>query len=623
MISVIENTRTHNYEISFKYDPALIEHIKQVPGRRWVPETKIWTIPSDKLGWFINEIRDTKYESQVVIYSSEKLNKNEMLESTSYIPDIDISKVPFYICKGSKPYQHQLDTLKFAIDRYNRGNHNGFILADEPGLGKTASAMNIALYGREHWGFQHCLIICCVNGAKYNWVSDIIKHTDGKETPYLIGSRLKRDGVSLRKTVSNQARVDDMLCGRKYGIKDGTPLPFFLVVNIEAFRYHIGKVYPFADAITKWINDGLINMVVLDEVHKNMSPSSAQGKRINKIKQDATRNIMWMPMTGTPITNKPTDVYLPLKLVNGHNYTNYHKWCENFCVYGGYGGHDIVSYKNIDKLKQMLQDNMLRRLKDEVLDLPPKLQITEYVENTSYQNRLYNDVADELIANEYDILNSFNPLTKFLRLRQVNGSPEIIDESIVPLIGTPKYLAKNAKLVKAIDIVSDILERGEKVIIFSNWVEPLKTLYKYVSRMSKVCCVIGSMDVAEREKHKQVFNSNPDYKIMLGTIGAMGTSHTLTASNNVIFFDEPWTPADKLQSEDRVHRIGATKAINIYTIISVDTVDDRVHDILYEKSTMSNYIVDDKLDLHNNPALLSYIMQDSLKRKGEDDEEVY
>lgn len=94
-------------------------------------------------------------------------------------------------------------------------------------------------------------------------------------------------------------------------------------------------------------------------------------------------------------------------------------------------------------------------------------------------------------------------------------------------------------------------------------------------------------------------------------------------SNNVIFFDEPWTPADKLQSEDRVHRIGATKAINIYTIISVDTVDDRVHDILYEKSTMSNYIVDDKLDLHNNPALLSYIMQDSLKRKGEDDEEVY
>lgn len=611
MISVIENSNTHTYDIKSKYDPKLIEHIKSVPGRRWIPENKVWSIPIDKLGWLVKSLKDTEYESQIVIYSSEKLNENAILESTASIPNIDISKVPFYIEQGSTPYQHQLDTLKFAIDRYNKGNHSGFILADEPGLGKTASAMNVALYGREHWGFKHCLVISCVNGAKYNWISDIEKHTNGAEKPYLIGSRLRKNGTTLRRNTGNKERVQDLVCGCKYGIDGGEPLPYFLVINIEAFRYHIGKVYPFVDQIIRWINNGWLDMIVLDEVHKNMSPSSLQGKQINKIKQKIQREIMWIPMTGTPITNKPTDVYMPLKLINGHSFTNYYMWCQNYCIYGGYGDHEIIAYKNIEQLKDLLQDNMLRRLKAEVLDLPPKIQITEYVENTLYQEKLYNQVVNDILNTQDQILNSMNPLTKLLRLRQVNGSPELFDETLI--VGTSDYLVKNAKMQKTVELVKDIVSRGEKVIVFSNWIEPLKTLYKYVSNISKVCCIIGTMDITEREKHKKVFNKNDEYKIMLGTIGAMGVSHTLTASNNVIFYDEPYTPADKLQSEDRVHRIGATKTINIYTVITADTIDDRVHEILYTKSAMSNYIVDNKLDLHNNPGLLSYLLSDSIK----------
>ena len=611
MISIVENPDNHTYDIKSKYDPALIEYIKQVPGRRWNPESKVWSIPSDKLGWLVKSVSGTKYEAQIVIYSSERLNENAKLGAMSDIPDIDISKVPFYIKQGAKPYPHQIDTLKYAIDRYNQGNHSGFILADEPGLGKTASAMNVALYGREHWGFKHCLIISCVNSAKYNWISDIADHTDGKEIPYLIGERLKKN-KTIRRNTGNKERVEDLVTRCKYGIRNGDPLPYFLVVNIEAIRYRIGRTYPFADQIIEWINRGDLNMIVLDEVHKNTSPSSLQGKQLSRIKQKIQKDIMWLPMTGTPITNKPTDVYLPLKLINGHAYNNYYLWCQNYCVYGGFGDHEIVAYKNIEQLKSMLQGNMLRRLKVDVLkDLPPKLPFIEYVENTPYQEKLYAQVLNDVLKVQDEILGSMNPLTKLLRLRQVNGSPELIDENLS--INSPDYITKNAKLQKTLEIVKSVIARKEKVVIFSEWVQPLKTLYKYVSKLTKVCCVVGTMSVEDREKHKKVFMENPDYKVMLGTIGAMGTSHTLTSANNVIFYDEPYTPADKLQAEDRVHRIGASKSINIYTLITADTIDHRVHEILYTKSAMSDYIVDDKLDLHNNPELLRYLLSDSTK----------
>ena len=116
-----------------------------------------------------------------------------------------------------------------------------------------------------------------------------------------------------------------------------------------------------------------LQMIPIDEVHKNMSPKSTQGKLILEIKKKTGNSIEWIPMTGTPIVNKPTDVYTPLRLVNGHSIKSYWHWCQQFCIFGGYGGHDIMAYKNIPFLKNMLQNNMLRRLKKDVLNLPPKI----------------------------------------------------------------------------------------------------------------------------------------------------------------------------------------------------------------------------------------------------------
>lgn len=595
------------YEIIFPYDPILIDIVKTVPGRRWVPDKKKWTVPSDKIGFLISAIRDTEYDGSLSVYSEEHINENASLDATDNIPDIDVSWWPFYVHEGEHPFKHQIDFMKYALYRHQIGKHGGFLLCDEQGLGKTIESMNLAMYGKQYRNYKHCLIICCVNSSKYNWYEDIQYHTNGQEKPYILGSRLKKDKISINYDAGNSARLDDLVTGKMYGQANGQDLPYFIIVNIEAIRYSVGKRYMITEQIINLINAGYIDMIIVDEIHKNASPSSQQGKQLIKMKEKSKRLVEWLPLTGTPITSKPTDVYLPLKLVGGHNYSNHYMWCKQFCIYGGYGDHDIVGYKNIAYLKSMLQGNMIRRLKKDCLDLPSKIKYTEYVDNTPYQNRLQAQVrvyAEEAIRNSPQnmqaALSRAMYMKLFLMYRQVNGSPELIDETIRI---DDQYYRKNAKLVRLMELLGTIVdERHEKVIIYSNWVEPLRTLYKFVSKKYKVCCYTGTMKTDAREKHKRVFMNNPEYPIMMGTVGALGTSHTLTAANNVIFYDEPWNPSDRDQAEDRIHRIGAdvNKSINIYTILSKDTVDDSVHKILSTKEGLSNYIVDNKLDFSND-----------------------
>lgn len=605
MIQISQNNDV--YEIRSKYDPTFIEIIKSIPGRRWLPNSKVWTIPLDKLGFLLNAVVGTDYEDALQIDSNEYLGVNQTFDKTKTIPDVDISKVKFYVEDGKELYQHQKDTMKYALYRDQTGRHSGFLLGDQPGLGKTLSVMNLALHRKLTRKDKHCLVICCINTAKYNWYEDIIKHTNGEQVPYLIGTRKNRKGVeSIR---GSKEKLDDLLTLKKYGQKkNGEKLPYFLIINIEAIRYKEGRKYPIADRIIELVNEGKINMIAVDEIHKNCSPTSNQGKQVLKIKKQTGKKVEWIPMTGTPITKSPLDCFLPFRLIDAHDYSSFYLWSQNFCVYGGFGGHEVIGYKNMPQLKAMVQGNMLRRLKKDVLDLPPKIHITEYVENTPYQQRLYAQVRGDMLAQKGVLQASMNPLAQFIRLRQVNGYPEVIDKNLSP--NAKDYLSKNAKMKRILEIIDLHVSQGEKVVVYSNWVEPLRTLYKYVSKKYKTCCYTGTMSDADKEKNKRVFTTNPEYMVMLGTIGALGTSHTLTVAHVEIFFDEPWNATDKEQAEDRCHRISATEPLMIYTMLTTGTVDDRVHNIVYTKDGIAKYIVDDDLDFKKHPELFDLLLSE-------------
>lgn len=773
------------YILRFRYDPQLIQLVKNVPGRQWHKDKKYWSIPRAHLGWLINEVKGTPYEHALQIQSEEHIDENASIDPTDpdAIPDIDISDVDLYVKEGSSLYNHQLAFLKYAKNKCK----DGFILADDMGCitgdaiitvldynkivklsleqvydlylrkykyvygiqplsvlcyrdddnsgftfndvqkvkysgekavfklqlsngcsikatadhemltdhgyveldklhageniitnkgygeaiklsdgttksvyhgyaqvvsitdvgvrpvydivmknpyrnfvandivvhncGKTLEVINYALYQRKRYGYKHCLIVACVNLAKYSWQEDIRKHTNGAEQGYILGTRLKRDGTPKLNTTGND-KVEDITTGHMYGDPSAPELPYFIITNIEALgRTKVGKIFTLEESLIHMINAEQLNLIALDECHKNMSPQSTQGKVILDMKKRTGRYAQWIPMTGTPIKNKPTDVFTPLKLVNGHEFKSFYLWSREFCIFGGYGDHQIVGYKNIPLLKELLQGHMIRRMKSEVLDLPPKIYYTEYVENTPYQWTLYNLIRDDLEEHREEILSSTNPLAAMLRLRQVNGSPEVArahlflpDNALLcPTEANEDYLKYNAKMKRLLELVDEILERDEKVVIFSNWAEPLRMIYRFVSQRCKTCCYVGSMSEEDREKHKRVFVNNPEYKAIVGTIGAMGVSVTLTVATNVIFYDDCWTPADKTQAEDRCNRIGSTEPLKVYTLLSKYTVDERVYEILEEKRGISDFIVDGKLNLKKNPRLFDFLLGNRIK----------
>lgn len=176
---------------------------------------------------------------------------------------------------------------------------------------------------------------------------------------------------------------------------------------------------------------------------------------------------------------------------------------------------------------------------------------------------------------------SSNPLSQLIRLRQATGYTGILSSTI----------EESAKLDRLEEIVEDIIADGEKVIIFSNWTnitdEVEKRLQKY-----RPLVITGSTPENERDFCVKQFQGEDDKKVIIGTIGAMGTGLTLTSANNVIFLDEPWNMALREQAEDRAHRIGQNKTVNIYFLLTKDTIDERIHTIVEDKGEVSDYIVD-------------------------------
>ena len=115
------------------------------------------------------------------------------------------------------------------------------------------------------------------------------------------------------------------------------------------------------------------------------------------------------------------------------------------------------------------------------------------------------------------------------------------------------------------------------------------------------------MKQEDREKDKQTFINDPSYPVMMGTVGALGVSHTLTVANNVIFYDLPWNPATMEQAEDRCHRTGTTSTVNVYSIITKYTVDEKVYKLIQDKDGISKFIVDNQLSFKQHPELFDIL----------------
>lgn len=521
------------------YNSNILDVIHSFQTRYYHRNSKLWEC---KIDYFPIILDKLKFEDiQICGEVPKKFEK--------YLKMLDIydEQDADYLSR-TKPFEHQMDSFKYAL------THNKFLLGDEQGLGKTKQALDIAV-ARKH-KMRHCLIVCGVNNLKWNWYKEVEIHTN--EKAHILGSRVNRKG----KTVigSSAERLADLK-----QIHD----EYFLITNIETLRDK-----SIQSQIKKMCSDGIIGMTIIDEIHKCKNSQSKQGKAIH-----CCCSYYRLALTGTPLMNNPVDLYNVLKWLEVENHSlTYFK--NLYCEMGGFGGYEIIGYKNLDQLENSLNKNMLRRRKEEVLDLPPKIYTDELLDLDSSQDKLYRDVTNQIIEDIDRIMLLPNPLTELIRLRQVTSNPNIL---------TSKNIT-NVKYDRILDILESITD---KVIIFSNWTKVINPLYIKLSSLGyNPALVTGESKDPIVEMNK--FQSDNTCKVILGTTPALGTGYTLTAANTVIFIDEPWSKAIKDQAEDRCHRIGTKGTVNIITLICKDTIDERIHQIIKDKGELSDRIVDGK-----------------------------
>lgn len=537
---------------SSSYNPKLVNIFRNLQIRYYDPDTKKWEIPVDSLENLCRELTENKFDYI--------LEDNGLLNSQTIIPDTYKFK--------TKPFKHQLDAIEYGL------NIDKWLLGDSMGLGKSKVAIDIACIKKQTEGYKHCLIICGVNGLKWNWVKEIETHSN--EECYLLGQKQGKDGIRIGSTADKLNDIRNLK----------TISAYFIITNIETFRDQ-----ECALEMRKNVLNKELEMIVLDEAHVCKNPSSQQGKGVLKLSAKTM-----IAMTGTPLMNNPMDLFFILKWL-GYEKHSFYQFKNYHCVMGGYGGYEIIGYRHLEELQDTLSSIMLRRLKEDVFDLPEKTYINEYVELTPKQKQLYKEVRQDIVMNIDKIVMSNNPLTELIRLRQVTGYPGIISSTV----------NDSAKLDRLEELVDEAISNGQKVVIFSNWTQMTLPIYTRLAKKYQGAYITGEVNDVQRQLAVDGFQNNDIVKFIVGTIGAMGTGITLTAGTVEIFIDEPWTMAAKEQAVDRCHRIGTKNNVTIYTLLAKDTIDERIHEIVEKKGFMADAIVDNKIVI-DKKELINYLI---------------
>lgn len=545
--------------ITFPYDNEIISVIRTFSQRYWNNNDKVWELPFSKLGEFTEALPNQEFDITGK-YIELVNNSNKKVE----IPDGFEFK--------TKPFQHQLEGFEYGLT-YDR-----WLLGDSMGLGKSKQIIDIAVAKKLQKGYKHCLIVCGVNGLKWNWRNEVKTHSN--EDSWILGQRRRKNGkLIVGSTKDKIADIDAILSGNK------ADLPYFIITNIESLRDE-----SIVSKLAELCLNKTIGMIAVDEIHKTCNSTSQQAKGLLKLNSECK-----VAMTGTPLMNSPMDLYMILKWLGYEKHALY-SFRNHYCVMGGYGGYQVIGYRHLDELQDRMNEIMLRRLKEDVLDLPEKTFIDEYVELTPKQSQIYKEVAMEISSNIDKIAMASNPLAELIRLRQATGYTGILSSTI----------KESAKLDRLEELVDEILQDGKKVVIFSNWTQMTDAI---VERLSKhkinIGLITGQTKDSDRALIVDDFQNNPNSKVIVGTIGALGTGLTLTAGTVEIFTDHPWTMAAYSQAVDRCHRIGQTSNITIYNLLTKNTIDERIWEIVQQKGDMSEALIDGNVD---KLALLNYLL---------------
>ena len=518
--------------LSFAYDPVKVKSVKQIPSVTWHAKTKAWRAPTTSITECIewaNKFNQQIPEELVGMASTIKeLHDISVTESRSVDADLEVAGLPLL------PYQKA--GVKYASQAKR------CFIADDMGLGKTLQAIATL----ENTKDSYPALVVCPPNLVLNWQKEY-----GKWLP-----ERKVVTVSDRKTFPEHKDFDVLVIGYS---------------NISHWQKQIKDFKSF----------------VFDESHYVKSPTSQRTKAAIKIARTAPQDGIILCLTGTPVTNRPAEYASQLDVLGKLNtfgglWGFYRRYCGAFR--DRFGQWNISGNSNLDELNERLRGNCyIRRTKDQVLkDLPPVRHSNIIVAGSPTQMVEYRkaerDIVEYLVERAKQIA---------LELGVSPGSAAVVarikaesNEHLVR-ISVLRKLAAKAKMESVIEFIESHMEVGLKVVVAAHHREIVDELANKFGGLK----IQGGMLVSEVEDAKSRFQeeSAEDAPVIVLSIQAAKTGHTLTASQDVLFVELPWTPADVDQTYSRCHRLGQQGSVTATYLLCEGTVDEEIYNLISRK----------------------------------------
>lgn len=414
----------------------------------------------------------------------------------------------------------------------------GACLADDMGLGKTVQSIALLL-NRAHSGPS---LIVAPASVVHNWQNE-----------------LRRFAPSLTCLI-----LHDNIADREEVIKNATS--FDVVVTTYGLLNRIGAIITSRE----W------NVILLDEAHNIKNRDTKSSKVAMNLKGDFR-----LVLTGTPIQNHLGEIWNLFNFTNPGLLGSFESFTSKF-ITPIEQGKDKLRQR---ELKRILQPFLLRRTKSEVLDeLPTKTEIVHRVEFSKEERALYENIRLQAINGiESGELNPIQSLAEITRLRQVACHPALINSSLD---------IASSKVARFIELTQELVENNHRALVFSQFTSFLGHISKALeSKGIPYLYLDGSTPIKEREKLVQSFQQG-SCPIFLISLKAGGTGLNLTAADYVIHLDPWWNPAIEDQASDRSHRIGQTRPVTIYRLISKETIEDKILELHKSKKSLSDSLLE-------------------------------
>ncbi|MCB1180474.1 MAG: DEAD/DEAH box helicase [Chlamydiia bacterium] len=455
------------------------------------------------------------------------------------------SEIPSQINASLRNYQ--IEGVKW-LERI-RTMYLGGILADDMGLGKTVQAIT-AITQAMREDKRSLSLVVCPTSLVYNWKEEFSKFNPSLKV-------LVVDGVpQTRKKLIKSAKEDDVLI-TSYNL---------LQKDIETY-----EEYTF-------------NYVILDEAQHIKNRGTRNAKSVKQIR--ATHKLI---LTGTPIENSLEELWSLFDFLMPGLLSSYDRFVEKYIRNCGvYSSQEVT---NLENLRKKIGPFILRRMKEDVLDdLPPVSEIVYHCHLSDEQKKLYQSYAasakeelSRLVQKEGFDKVQIHVLATLTRLKQICCHPAIFAKEAVEEGDSAKY-------DMLIELLLSLIESGHKTVIFSQYTRMLSIMRDDLqTRGIKFSYLDGSSK--NRIQIVNKFNESSEIPVFLVSLKAGGSGLNLVGADTVIHYDMWWNPAVENQATDRVHRIGQTRSVSSYKLITLDTIEEKILSLQNRKKELVKKVV--------------------------------